>query len=87
MMATLFLSLGVPMICGGDELSITHNGNNNTYCQDNELNYFHWENTTDEEEFLVFLSKLSCTYPFDAAVRIYTAHRQARTTPTHTHTC
>ena len=42
-MATLLLSQGVPMICGGDELSATHNGNNNAYCQDNELNWIDWK--------------------------------------------
>lgn len=60
MMATLFLSLGVPMLCGGDELSLTHNGNNNAYCQDNEMNYYPWEHSSDEEDFLTFISKLSC---------------------------
>ena len=41
--ATLLLSQGVPMICGGDELSHTQNGNNNAYCQDNELTWLNWE--------------------------------------------
>ena len=36
-MATLLLSQGVPMLCGGDELGHTQKGNNNAYCQDNEL--------------------------------------------------
>jgi isoamylase len=43
MLATTFLSLGTPMILGGDELSRTQLGNNNTYCQDNDLNYYKWE--------------------------------------------
>ena len=44
-LATLILSQGVPMICGGDELARTQNGNNNAYCQDNELAWFNWELT------------------------------------------
>jgi isoamylase len=42
-LATLFLSQGVPMLLGGDEFSRTQQGNNNTYCQDNELSWYHWE--------------------------------------------
>ena len=41
-MATLMLSVGVPMMLGGDELSRGQNGNNNVYCQDNELNWLEW---------------------------------------------
>jgi glycogen operon protein len=42
LLATLLLSQGVPMICGGDELARTQHGNNNTYCQDNELSWYNW---------------------------------------------
>ena len=42
-MTTLLLSQGVPMILGGDELGRTQRGNNNAYCQDNELSWFDWE--------------------------------------------
>ena len=41
-LATLFLSQGVPMLLGGDELSRTKQGNNNTYCQDNALTWYDW---------------------------------------------
>jgi glycogen operon protein len=41
-LATLFLSQGVPMICHGDELGRTQRGNNNGYCQDNELTWIDW---------------------------------------------
>ena len=41
-MATLLLSQGVPMILAGDELGHTQNGNNNAYCQDNELTWINW---------------------------------------------
>jgi glycogen operon protein len=42
-LATLFLSQGVPMLLGGDELGRTQRGNNNGYCQDNELSWFDWD--------------------------------------------
>jgi len=58
MLATLFLSLGVPMLLGGDELSMTQGGNNNTYCQDNELTWCNWDLDSDGEDFLEFTSKL-----------------------------
>ncbi len=41
--ATLFLSQGVPMLSGGDELAKTQRGNNNAYCQDNDLSWINWE--------------------------------------------
>ena len=42
-LATLFLSQGVPMLLGGDEMGRTQGGNNNAYCQDNEISWFDWE--------------------------------------------
>jgi glycogen operon protein len=56
--ATLLLSQGVPMICGGDELSHTQNGNNNTYCQDNELTWMNWDLGAGQKEFLEFVKKV-----------------------------
>lgn len=56
--ATLFLSLGVPMILSGDELSKTQGGNNNTYCQDNAITWLDWDLYEDEEDFLQFTSKM-----------------------------
>ncbi|MGZ4387528.1 MAG: glycogen debranching protein, partial [Gaiellaceae bacterium] len=41
-LATLLLSQGVPMLLGGDEIGRTQHGNNNAYCQDNELSWFDW---------------------------------------------
>ncbi|WP_374198993.1 hypothetical protein [Paenarthrobacter sp. AR 02] len=41
-MATLLLSTGVPMILGGDEMGRTQDGNNNAYCQDDEISWFDW---------------------------------------------
>jgi glycogen operon protein len=40
--ATLLISLGTPMILGGDEIGRTQNGNNNAYCQDNEISWYDW---------------------------------------------
>jgi glycogen operon protein len=51
-LATLFLSQGVPMLCGGDECGRTQRGNNNAYCQDNEISWMNWE--WDEEAHLFF---------------------------------
>ena len=42
-LATLFVSQGVPMLCGGDEIGRTQRGNNNAYCQDNEISWFDWK--------------------------------------------
>jgi glycogen operon protein len=56
--ATMMLSQGVPMIYGGDELSRTKNGNNNTYCQDNELVWHHWDlGDEHKRQFLAFCRK------------------------------
>jgi len=57
-LTTLFLSQGVPMLLGGDEFARTQNGNNNTYCQDNELNWFPWEHNDEQKEQLEFTKKL-----------------------------
>jgi glycogen operon protein len=43
LMATLLLSQGVPMLLAGDERARTQHGNNNAYCQDNEISWLHWE--------------------------------------------
>ncbi|AWM36752.1 Glycogen debranching enzyme [Gemmata obscuriglobus] len=52
MFATLMLSQGVPMVLAGDELGHTQQGNNNTYCQDNELTWLDW--AAADREFLRF---------------------------------
>lgn len=56
MLATLMLSQGTPMILGGDELGNSQNGNNNAYCQDNEIGWINWENL--DEDFLSFCQKI-----------------------------
>ena len=57
LIATLFLSQGVPMLCGGDELSHTQKGNNNAYCQDNDLTWLNWELNPEQKDFLEFVRK------------------------------
>jgi isoamylase len=59
LMATLLLSQGVPMILGGDELGHTQQGNNNTYCQDNELSWLNWELDDEGQEFLDFVKSVT----------------------------
>jgi isoamylase len=46
-LATLFLSQGVPMLLGGDEIGRTQGGNNNAYCQDSEISWFDWDHVDD----------------------------------------
>jgi len=53
LLLTLFVSQGVPMLLGGDELGRTQRGNNNAYCQDNELSWFDWDQADWERVDLV----------------------------------
>ncbi|MDZ7700367.1 MAG: glycogen debranching protein GlgX [Deltaproteobacteria bacterium] len=55
-LATLMLSQGVPMLLGGDEAGRTQQGNNNAYCQDNEISWYDWENM--DEALLGFCQQL-----------------------------
>jgi glycogen operon protein len=57
-MATLILSQGVPMICGGDEVSRTQRGNNNAYCQDNDVSWTRWSLDEAQQAFLEFTARL-----------------------------
>jgi glycogen operon protein len=54
--ATLLLSQGVPMILGGDELGRTQLGNNNAWCQDNEVSWYDWESA--DQELLEYVRRL-----------------------------
>ncbi|MGZ4290866.1 MAG: glycogen debranching protein GlgX [Gaiellaceae bacterium] len=63
-LTTLFLSQGVPMLLGGDELGRTQRGNNNAWCQDNELSWFHWNEADGEMvEFTKRLIRLRREHP------------------------
>jgi isoamylase len=57
-LATLLLSQGVPMICGGDEIGRTQHGNNNAYAQDNETSWFDWELDAKGRNLLAFTRDL-----------------------------
>jgi isoamylase len=61
-LATLLLSQGVPMINAGDEVGHTQKGNNNAYCQDNELTWFNWEPDDWGRELLRFTQRLTKLY-------------------------
>ncbi len=56
--ATLLLSQGVPMIRAGDELGHTQQGNNNVYCQDNQLSWINWDVDSDQQELFRVFSRL-----------------------------
>ena len=47
-LVTLFCSQGVPMLLAGDEMGRTQRGNNNAYCQDNELSWMDWEDAAKQ---------------------------------------
>jgi glycogen operon protein len=58
LMATLLLSVGVPMISGGDEMGRTQGGNNNAYCQDNETSWTNWDLAPADRDFLDFTRRV-----------------------------
>ena len=58
LLASLLLSQGVPMVLGGDELSRTQRGNNNAYCQDNELSWLDWSLDERQKLFLEFVARM-----------------------------
>ena len=57
-LSTLFLSQGVPMLVAGDEIARTQGGNNNAYCQDNEISWLDWELDGRGERLLEFTRRL-----------------------------
>jgi glycogen operon protein len=57
-LSTLLLSQGVPMLLAGDEMVRTQNGNNNAYCQDNELSWIDWELDAEAESLVAFVANL-----------------------------
>lgn len=59
LMATLLLSQGTPMLAAGDEMGRTQLGNNNAYCQDNEISWIHWGKLgSKENDFLAFIKDI-----------------------------
>ncbi len=58
MLVTLLLSQGVPMLLGGDEFSRSQGGNNNAWCQDNEISWYHWDHEQRQLDMLAFTKRL-----------------------------
>jgi glycogen operon protein len=58
-LATLLLSQGTSMLLAGDEFARTQNGNNNAYCQDNEISWFNWTIEGGGKDFISFVQKLT----------------------------
>ncbi len=58
LMATLLLSQGTPMISGGDEIGRTQRGNNNAYCQDNDISWYDWDLDDERKAMLAFTRKV-----------------------------
>ncbi len=81
LLASLFLSQGVPMLLAGDELGRTQRGNNNAYCQDNEISWIDWANV--DEELLAFVTRLIALrrrYPVLRRPRFFAGRRMAGST-------
>ena len=57
-LATLMFSQGVPMLCGGDEIGRTQRGNNNAYCQDNEISWYDWNLSAAQRELFDFACRV-----------------------------
>jgi len=69
LMATLLLSQGVPMILGGDEFLRTQQGNNNAWCQDNEISWFDWRLAEQNADFLRFVREMTALRKRHPALR------------------
>jgi glycogen operon protein len=77
-LASLLLSQGVPMICAGDEIGRTQSGNNNAYCQDNELSWLDWKGEQRGRDLLAFtryLIELSHQHPVLRRRRFFQGRR------------
>ncbi|MBN3760583.1 glycogen debranching protein GlgX [Burkholderia sp. Ac-20365] len=69
LMATLFLSQGVPMILSGDEVLRSQQGNNNSYCHDNDMSWFDWRSTEEQPDMLRFVGELIALRKRHASLR------------------
>jgi glycogen operon protein len=69
MLATLAFSQGVPMITAGDEMGKTQHGNNNAYCQDNEISWIHWDLDERQRALLGFTRQLFAIYRANPVLR------------------
>lgn len=79
MMAANILSRGVPMICAGDEIARTQKGNNNAYCQDNELTWLNWKHFSKEQQDLYIhirkLTALRAQHPTFANLDVFSGEK------------
>ncbi|GAA3415254.1 glycogen debranching protein GlgX [Streptosporangium vulgare] len=78
LLVTLFISQGVPMLLAGDEFGRTQYGNNNAYCQDNEISWIDWslaDNEADLLDFVRSLSKLRREHPVFQRRRFFHGHK------------
>jgi isoamylase len=76
-LTTLFLSQGVPMLLAGDEIGRTQGGNNNAYCQDNEVSWVDWTRAAAEHDLLAFtqrLARLRRSHPVFRRRRFFVGH-------------
>ena len=75
MMSASILSRGVPLICAGDEIGRTQKGNNNAYCQDNELSWLNWKTLSEEQRDLYMhirrLTALRANHPNFANLDVF----------------
>ncbi len=78
MMMSIAFSQGVPMLLGGDELGRTQRGNNNAYCQDNEISYLNWEPSPEKSELLDFVRRLLELRRSESTFRLTSAEEIAK---------
>ena len=81
LIATLMLSEGVPLLLGGDEFGRSQGGNNNAYCQDNELTWFDWQAVAQHTDLVAFTA--SPLPPARTAPRCSVAASSCTGTPAH----
>jgi glycogen operon protein len=84
LLATLLLSHGVPMLVAGDEIGRTQRGNNNAWCQDNELSWLDWELDEEKERLLEFARRvvhLRRRHPVFRRSRFLDGHSERPTLP------
>ena len=77
--ATLFLSLGIPMMLAGDELRRSQKGNNNSYCQDNEISWINWSLTEKNIEIYEFTRQMiefRKNHPILRSMRFYSGEKK-----------
>jgi glycogen operon protein len=81
--ATLLVSLGTPMILGGDEIGRTQHGNNNAYCQDNEISWYDWSLLEKNKGLFTFVKEMIAfrrRHPSFMRAEFYNGNEDARNT-------